>query len=82
MKKIFILPFFIILFSFVPNDTNPEQEKKYKIVWLTTDDWKVLEKISTKGKNTTTVVDVKTRSNIIHKVQYKSTDINFNKELR
>lgn len=77
MKRLFIIPFALILFSFVTNTTNLDQEKQQKLVWLTAEDWKELEKVSTKGKKTTAVVDFKTRLNIITRVQYKHENVSF-----
>lgn len=82
IQNLIIIPILISLFSFVPNISNQDQKEEYKLVWLISEDWKALEKISTKGKNTTAVVDIKTRSNIVHKVQYRSTDVNFTKAQR
>jgi len=60
----------------------PAQEETYKFVWLTKKDWKELEKVTTKGKNTTAVVDYKTRLNIITTVQYRSKNAKLTQKQR
>lgn len=50
----------------------PFQEETYRFIWLTKKDWKALEKVTTKGKNTTAVVSYKTCLNIITTMQYRS----------
>lgn len=72
MNKSIILLFVGIFFSLSFISMMPAQEETYRFVWLTKKDWKELEKVTTKGKNTTAVVDYKTRMNIITTVQYRS----------
>jgi hypothetical protein len=79
MKKVTVLLSILGLMSFT--NYKPLQDQ-IKIVLLTTSDWKTLEKISIKGKTTISVVNFKTRLNVVSTVQYQNADIEISKEQR
>ncbi len=78
MKKLILIAFIPVLFSFSKN----EIQKEYKFVWLKKNDWKELEKISYVGKNQVTVVHRRTRLAIMNDTQYKSKTEPFTKKQR
>lgn len=80
MNKSIILLIVGVFFSLSFLSMIPAQEDTYRFVWLTKKDWKELEKVSTKGKNTTAVVSYKTRLNIITTVQYSNEKATLTKE--
>lgn len=79
MKKISLLLTLLIFMSF--KNYKPLQEK-LKIVFLTSEDWKTLQKISTKGTNTVAVVAYKTRLNVVSTIQYQNDNMEISKVQR
>lgn len=55
---------------------------KLRFAWLKQKQWNELLKITVKGENAVTVVDYKTRMNIINRVQYESTTAKLSEEQR
>lgn len=72
----------LLFFSLKPPQEKTSPKDGFKFVWLKKKDWKALEKVTTKGKNTTAVVDYKTRWNIMTRVQYTSKSMKLTKKQR
>src|SRR5699024_10968120 len=86
MKKKMLIPFIIVICCLSCISVNIHKPKnstgEFPFVWLKKKDWNTLEKISKYGKNTTTVVNYKTRLSIITKVQYKHRNVQFTENQR